>query len=101
MSKPDSSRREFLVRATVGAGAVAGAGLVPESIAQNHDPDKSSLVDSKPAATAPSHAQPHASGEGQHAFFNHENATTIAAFTERLMPGAPGKPGASEAGVLN
>jgi gluconate 2-dehydrogenase gamma chain len=26
---------------------------------------------------------------------------TVAAFTERLMPGAPGKPGASDAGVLN
>ena len=34
MSKQDSSRREFLVRAAVGAGAVAGAGLVPEAIAQ-------------------------------------------------------------------
>jgi hypothetical protein len=28
-------------------------------------------------------------------------AATIAAFTERLMPGAPGKPGAHDAGVLN
>ena len=35
------------------------------------------------------------------AFFNYEQAATIAAFTERLMPGAPGKPGASDAGVLN
>lgn len=109
MSKPDSSRREFLVRAAVGAGAVAGAGLVPEAIAQKQDADKKANGESKsepkPQAnhgpTAASHAQPHANGEGQHAFFNHQNATTIAAFTERLIPGAPGKPGASEAGVLN
>ena len=31
----------------------------------------------------------------------HDDAATVAAFTERLMPGAPGKPGAREAGVLN
>ena len=102
MSKQDSSRREFLVRAAVGAGAVAGTGLVPEAIAQNHEQDKKAQSESKPpAATAPAYAQPHANGGGQHAFFNHDHATTIAAFTERLMPGAPGKPGASEAGVLN
>ena len=34
-------------------------------------------------------------------FLNLDDAATIAAFTERLMPGAPGKPGAREAGVLN
>jgi len=40
-------------------------------------------------------------GAGLGAFFNPEEATTIAALTERLMPGAPGKPGARDAGVLN
>jgi gluconate 2-dehydrogenase gamma chain len=35
------------------------------------------------------------------AFFNDEDSRTIAAFTERLMPGAPGKPGATDADVLN
>ena len=34
-------------------------------------------------------------------FLNDEDAATVAAFTERLMPGAPGKPGARDAGVLN
>jgi hypothetical protein len=40
-------------------------------------------------------------GGGHGAFFNDDDARTIAAFTERLMPGAPGKPGATEADVLN
>ena len=109
MSKHDESRREFLRRAAVGAGAVAGAGLVPDALAQNHEQDKNL----KPAANGPSEggapAQTPASGDAhnasikdsQGAFFNHDNAATIAAFTERLMPGAPGKPGARDAGVLN
>jgi len=118
MSKHEASRREFLVRAGVGAGTVAGAGLVPEALAQNHEQDKKA----KPAANAP--AQPHSNGDAQGAsihgasnhgasnhgasikdahgaFLNHDQAATIAAFTERLMPGAPGKPGALDAAVLN
>ncbi|PYR98517.1 MAG: hypothetical protein DMG12_22700 [Acidobacteria bacterium] len=40
MSEHDASRREFLVRAAVGAGAVAGAGLVPETHAQTREQDR-------------------------------------------------------------
>ena len=40
-------------------------------------------------------------GEGARAFFNRENADTIAALAERIMPGAPGKPGANDTNVLN
>ena len=36
MAKHDRSRRAFLARAAAGAGAVAGAGLVPTEAAQNH-----------------------------------------------------------------
>ena len=43
----------------------------------------------------------HANGEGHGAFFNDADAETVAAFAERLMPGAPGKPGARDAGVIN
>jgi len=92
MTKHDAARRAFLVRAAVGAGAVAGAGLVPDVQAQ--------LEQHKPA-DAPAHPQKHAMGGGHGAFFNHDDAATIAAFTERLMPGAPDKPGANDAGVLN
>jgi gluconate 2-dehydrogenase gamma chain len=91
MSKHDSTRRSFLVRAAVGAGAVAGSGLVPDAYTQTPE--------HKSDAAAPGQSHPTSIQHG--AFFNYEQATTIAAFTERLMPGAPGKPGARDAGVLN
>ena len=94
MSKHDEARRAFLIGAAVGAGAVAGAGLVPEALAQTHEQHQATNA---PATTAQSHAQ----GSGHGAFLNDDDAATIAAFAERLMPGAPGKPGAREAGVLN
>jgi len=92
MTKHDASRREFLLRAAVGAGAAAGAGLVPDAIAQNHEQMEG-------GAAAP--GSQHPSGTEHGAFFNHADAATIAAFTERLMPNAPGKPGARDADVLN
>src|SRR5487761_605871 len=92
MTKHDASRRAFLVRAAVGAGAAAGAGLVPDAIAQNQEQMEG-------GAAAPG-AQ-HPSGSEHGAFFNHADAATIAAFTERLMPSAPDKPGARNADVLN
>jgi gluconate 2-dehydrogenase gamma chain len=91
MSKHDSSRRSFLVRAAVGAGAVAGSGLVPDVYTQTLDPHKEANSTGESHPTSIQHG----------AFFNYEQAATIAAFTERLMPGAPGKPGARDAGVVN
>ena len=88
MTEHNPDRRTFLVRALVGTGAVAGRELVG---AENTESPKE--------ANPP--AQSH-SGEDRHgAFFNRDDAATVAAFTERLMPGAPGKPGAHDAGVLN
>jgi gluconate 2-dehydrogenase gamma chain len=78
----NESRRDFLKGAVAGAGAVATAGVTPQAAAQN----------------APMQMD-HGGGLG--AFFNQEESATISAFTERLMPGAPGKPGARDAGVLN
>ena len=94
MTNHDASRREFLVRAAVGAGAAASAGLVPAALAQ--DPEQN-----KAPGNSPSTAENHASEVQHGAFFNHDDAATIAAFTERLMPSAPGKPGARDADVLN
>jgi gluconate 2-dehydrogenase gamma chain len=88
MSGHDATRRAFLLRAVVGAGSVAGAGLLPDAAAQNPDQHQDT-------------AQPHATATIQGAFFNAQDAATVAAMAERLMPGAPGKPGAREAGVLN
>ena len=91
MSKHDSTRRSFLKRAAVGAGAVAGSGLVPDVYSQTLEQHKDDAATTAPHPTSIQHG----------AFFNYEQASTVAAFTERLMPGAPGKPGARDAGVLN
>jgi len=86
MTKHDESRRAFLVGTVAGAGAVAaGQGLVREAEAQTPD----------------HHGGAHESGDKLGAFLNQDDAAAIEAFTERLMPGAPGKPGARDAGVLN
>jgi gluconate 2-dehydrogenase gamma chain len=89
MRKHDESRRAFLVGAAV--GAVATTALVPDALAQTHEQHGAQEA----AGTAPAH------GAGHGAFFKDDDAATIAAFAERLMPGAPGKPGAADAGVLN
>ncbi len=90
MSEHDKGRRAFLVG---GAGAVAGTALAPAAFAKSHD--HSRTAETSDAAHAIE------AGEWHGAFFNDEEAATITAFSERLMPGAPGKPGARDAGVLN
>ena len=90
MSKHDSTRRSFLKHAAVGAGAVAGSGLVPDVYTQTLEQHKDDAG-----------GQSHPTSIQHGAFFNYEQANTVAAFAERLMPGAPGKPGARDAGVLN
>ena len=91
MSKHDEARRAFLKGAALGAGAVAGAGFVPQTLAQAHEQHNDIVTT----------AQAHGHGGGQGAFLNQDDAATISAFSERLMPGEPGKPGARDAGVLN
>ena len=93
MSKQDVARREFLAGAALGAGVVAGGRLLPEASAQTHA--------QRAAANAPAPICASSYGDGHGAFLNEADAETVAAFTERLMPGAPGKPGARDAGVLN
>jgi gluconate 2-dehydrogenase gamma chain len=93
MTKHDEARRAFLLGAAVGAGAVAGATLVPDALAQTREAPTTGT------SLAPAHS--HAGGQGLGAFFNSEDAATVAAFTERLVPGAPGKPGARDADVPN
>ena len=85
MTKHDESRRAFLVGAVAGAaagaGAVATAALVSDSAGAHR------------AASAVSIRWRLAARQG--AFLNETDAATVAAFAERLMPGAPGKPGAT------
>ena len=94
MSKHDESRREFLVGAAVGAGAVATGGLPADTLAQ------AQTAAAAPAA-ATAHEHEHAAEGTLRAFFNQDDAATIEAFAERLMPGAAGKPGARDANVIN
>jgi gluconate 2-dehydrogenase gamma chain len=93
MKKHDETRRAFLIGTAAGAGAVAGAGLASNALAQTH---AQHTATDAPATTAQAHAH-----GGHGAFLNYEDSATVAAFAERLMPGAPGKPGARDAGVLN
>ena len=87
----DESRRAFLVGTAVGAaGAVAGAASVTTAEAQTKNQAR---------AAAPATHKPAAGGHG--AYLNDDDMATLVAYTERLMPGAPGKPGAKDAGVAN
>ncbi len=88
----DESRRAFLVGTAVGAaGAVAGATVVTEAEAQT-----------KTQVRATGSAASHGNGSSGHgAYLNDDDLATVTAYTERLMLGAPGKPGAKEAGVSN
>jgi gluconate 2-dehydrogenase gamma chain len=84
--KHDETRRAFLVGTALGAAT----SLVTEARAQDH----------AHAATSPAaHTMGPADGHG--AFFNDDDAATIAAFIERLWPAAPGRAGATEIGALN
>lgn len=98
MTKHDKSRRKFLVGTAIGAGAAAGAALAPQALAktaEHRGPQVAANEASDHAAMAP------VMGGGHGAFFNDDDSRTVAAFAERLMPGAPGKPGATDANVLN
>lgn len=101
MSEHDESRRAFIVGA-VGAGAVAST-VLGQAAAYAKDPKAKQV--GEPAAKSPATAETPAAGrdafDGHGVFFNDEHAATVAAFAERLLPGAPGKPGATDANVLN
>jgi gluconate 2-dehydrogenase gamma chain len=72
---------------------VAGAAVVREAVVQGREANE--------AASAAEGAHAHMAGAKLGAFFNAEDAATVDALTERLMPGAPGRPGARDANVLN
>ncbi len=90
MTKTDDARRAFLIGAVVGVSTVAGGGLAADANAQ----DQRTTEKAAPPRTLPN-------SDAHGAFFNDEHAAALEAFAERLMPGAPGKPGARDTGVLN
>jgi gluconate 2-dehydrogenase gamma chain len=99
MSEHDEGRRAFIVGA-VGAGAVASTVLVQTAYAKTQKA-KAPAAKSPAAAEAPAADRAVETFDGHGVFFNDEHAATVAAFAERLMPGAPGKPGAHDANVIN
>lgn len=93
MSQTDDARRKFLLGAALGAGAAASSGtLIADANAQAQTPATGSPA-SEPGIIAA--ANRHC------AFFNEDNASAVEAFAERILPGAPGLPGARDANVLN
>jgi gluconate 2-dehydrogenase gamma chain len=101
MSEHDEGRRAFIVGA-VGAGAVAGTSLVQTAYAKTQPVKTQHIKAEHPkTAQAPDGGRAAEPFDGHGAFLNDEHAATVAAFAERLMPGAPGKPGAHDANVLN
>jgi gluconate 2-dehydrogenase gamma chain len=101
MTKHDEGRRAFLVGTAVGAGAAATVALVPDALAKDRH-QHHAAADAPAAEHAADHAMAGMTmGERHGAFFNDDDYRTIIAYTERLMPGAPGKPGATDADVAN
>src|SRR5260370_810844 len=83
-----------------GAGGVASTALGQTAYAKTQKA-KAPTTKSPTAAEAPAADRAVESFDGHGVFFNDDHAATVAAFAERLMPGAPGKPGAHEANVIN
>lgn len=97
MKKHDEGRRAFLVGTA--AGAAATVAFVPDALAKSGQQVAAADTMAGMAKTAATAMAPMANGHG--AFFNDEDSRAVKAFAERLMPGAAGKPGATDAGVLN
>ena len=101
MKKHDEGRRAFLVGTA--AGAAATVALVPDALAKSGQQvaaaDAPAGGMAGMAMDAANAMAPMSDAHG--AFFNADDSRTIKAFAERLMPGAPGKPGATDADVLN
>jgi len=100
MTKHDEGRRAFLLGTAMGAGAAASGALMPEAFAKEQTHHHAATTNAPAMQPKP---QPVMAGMGSRhgAFFNDDDARTIAAFAERLMPGEAGKPGATDADVLN
>jgi len=79
MTKHDEGRRAFLLRTAVGAGAAASGALVPEAFAKEHH--RHAAATNTPAMNEPM-PEPVMTGMGTRhgAFFNDDDARTIAAF---------------------
>jgi gluconate 2-dehydrogenase gamma chain len=85
-----------LVSGAVGAAATVG-GITTAQAAQPGAHAHQTTAHPTSQKTQKPHAQHHRQG----AFLNDDDYATLISITERIMPGAPGKPGAKEANVAN
>src|SRR5262249_28886339 len=102
---------QFLRRAGGSAGIAAvglgGGTALHHANAQHLPADPAAQSELAGHAAAPGTQVSHTNKLAEHredeeyTFFNNDQAQTIAAIAERLWPGAPGKPGATDAYVLN
>lgn len=99
MNAHDEGRRAFLITSAIGVGAVATSAMPQPAKAQVRTDD--GLV----ASTSPKPAMgrtPRPSGGSEwRTFFSNEESYAVTAIAERIMPGAPGLPGATDANVIN
>jgi gluconate 2-dehydrogenase gamma chain len=95
MNTPNKARRAFLIQTASGLGAAATTGLLPAGEASAQTTAAGPAMDMAKPQTHVGH------GEGVGAFFNISDLQTVGAIAERIMPGAPGKPGAHDTGVVN
>ena len=93
MSEHDEARRSFLVRSVIGVGAAAGSVALPS--------EASARPQQNPTPPTAGHASAGAPAEIRGAFLSEDEAATVAAMAERIMPAAPGMAGAREANVIN
>ena len=93
MAEHNKARRSFLLKSAASVGAIAGTATVPSEA-------DARPVASKAAQTSPA-PQTAALNDKHRAFLNDDEASTVAAIAERIMPGQPGSPGATDADVLN
>ncbi len=93
MEKTNDGRRKFLIGAAAGGAVVAGAALVREAT------QEPAAGQAATGGAHDEHGMAHDLELG--AFFNAADAATVAAIAERIMPGAPNMPGATDANVLN
>src|SRR4051794_11732753 len=99
MSAHDEGRRSFLISSAIGVGAVAGSALPKPAVAQiPAEVGAAAMSDRRPG---PARAAPAPNDPKWRTFFNEDESYAVRAIAERIMPGAPGMPGATEADVIN
>jgi gluconate 2-dehydrogenase gamma chain len=95
MDEHNEARRSFLIKSALSVGVVASGALPLENAKAAEGTLTTVTTSNCPASTANN-------GAGKwRVFFSEDEAYTVTAIAERIMPGAPGMPGATDADVVN